>query len=413
MGDRVILHSDMNSFYASVETALNPSLEGKAIAVCGSVDTRHGICLAKSEKAKKAGVKTGMAVWEAKRCCPDLIIVPPHYDVYLEYSKRSHEIYSRYTNQIEPFGMDECWLDITGCIGVCSDGESAAREIRQVIKKELGVTVSVGISYNKIFAKLGSDLKKPDAQTVIKKDDFRERIWPLPVYELLYVGRATTAKIAKYGIRTIGDLARTDPEFLRKILGINGLMLWRYANGLDDSRVMYAGYEPPVKSFGHGITCISDLVNREEVWLVMLDLSQNLGLRLREHGLRAMGVQIMVRGAGLGFKQYQKQLLRATQSPMDIARAGMELFDAEYEWNENVRAVSVRAISLTRDNVPVQLSIYEDYGKIERRERLDGAVDKIKRKYGKRSILPASLLCEKKVPHDNRELVILPGFMHQ
>lgn len=411
MSDRVILHSDMNAFYASVEMKLNPSLQGKAVAVCGSVDTRHGICLAKSETAKKAGVKTGMAVWEARQCCPDLIIVPPRYDVYLEYSKRSHEIYSRYTNQIEPFGMDECWLDITGCIGVCSNGESAAQEIRRVIKKELGVTVSVGISYNKIFAKLGSDLKKPDDQTLITRADFREKVWPLPAYELLYVGRATTSKLGKYGIRTIGDVARCDPDFLKKLLGVNGIMLWRNANGLDESRVMDAGYEPPIKSVGHGVTCISDLLTREEVWLVMLELSQSLGQRLRAHELRATGVQIMVRSTGLGFKQFQKQLVRSTQSPMDIAKAGMELFEAGYDWHENVRAVSVRAINLTKDDLPVQISIYEDYGRIERSERLDGAVDKIRQRYGKRSILPASLLCEKKVPHDNREMVVLPGMM--
>ena len=234
-----ILHSDLNGFYASVEMMLDPSLRGKAVAVCGSTEDRHGIVLAKSDRAKKAGVKTGMVNWEAKRLCKDLIIVPPQYDQYLKYSKLTQAIYQRYTDLIEPFGMDECWLDVTGSYHLAGDAMTIAEKIRQSVKEELGLSVSIGVSYNKIFAKLGSDMKKPDAITEVRKETFKEQIWPLSASELLYCGRATTAKLAGYGINTIGQIAEADPHFLQRLLGVNGLALWRFANGEDRSRVMH------------------------------------------------------------------------------------------------------------------------------------------------------------------------------
>ena len=288
--ERTILHSDLNSFYASVEMMLDPSLRGKAVAVCGATEERHGIVLAKSDLAKKAGVKTGMVNWEARQLCKDLIMVPPHYDQYLKYSKLTQSIYQRYTDLIEPFGMDECWLDVTGC-GVYGNGMEIAEKIRRSCREELGLTVSIGVSYNKIFAKLGSDLKKPDAITEIRRDTYQEQIWPLDCSEMIYCGRATTAKLAKYGIHTIGDVAQTDPMFLKRLLGVNGLSLWRYANGTDQSRVMHRDFVSPVKSIGHGITCTADLENDEEVWKVILELSQDVGHRLRVHELSARGVQ--------------------------------------------------------------------------------------------------------------------------
>lgn len=239
MEDRVILHSDLNSFYASVEMMLDPSLRGKAVAVCGSTEDRHGIVLAKSDLAKKAGIKTGMVNWEARQLCKDLIVVPPHYDQYLKYSKMTQAIYQRYTDLMEPFGMDECWLDVTGS-RLFGSGMEIAVQIRDACREELGLTVSIGVSYNKIFAKLGSDMKKPDAVTEIRRDSFKEKVWPLHCSEMIYCGRATTAKLAKYGIHTIGDVANTDPEYLRRWFGVNGLALWRYANGTDTSRVMHA-----------------------------------------------------------------------------------------------------------------------------------------------------------------------------
>ena len=258
----------MNAFYASVEMMLDPSLRGKPVAVCGSTENRHGIVLAKSQLAKKVGDKTGMVNWEARQRCPGLIMVPPQYDEYLKYSKLAHEIYYRYTDLVEPFGMDECWLDVTASRYQFGSGTDIAEEIRTACREELGLTVSVGVSFNKIFAKLGSDMKKPDATTVITEDDFREKVWPLAASEMIYVGRATEAKLAKYGIRTIGEVAATSPETLRCWFGVNGLALWRYANGLDQSRVMQKDFVSPVKSVGHGITCNADLENEEEVFKV-------------------------------------------------------------------------------------------------------------------------------------------------
>ena len=234
---RNILHSDMNNFYASVECMLNPSLKGKPVAVCGSVEERHGIVLAKNYPAKAYGVQTGEAVWQAQQKCTGLVIVSPHFDEYIKYSKLAREVYGHYTNQVEPYGMDECWLDISEYNG--KNPEAVAYEIKETMKEELGLTVSVGVSYNKIFAKLGSDMKKPDAVTVIPKESFKEKIWRLPASDLLFVGRATKRTLDRFCIRTIGDLANTAPEFLKSHFGIHGLKLWQYANGLDNSPVMY------------------------------------------------------------------------------------------------------------------------------------------------------------------------------
>ena len=254
--EKCILHSDMNSFYASVEMMLNPSLRGKPVAVCGATEDRHGIVLAKSELAKKAGVKTGMVNWEAERLCKDLILVPPHYDQYLKYSKLAHEIYYRYTDLVEPFGMDECWLDVTGSTYIFGSAMEIAEKIRKATREELGLTVSIGVSFNKIFAKLGSDMKKPDAITVIEKDTFRDKIWGLPAADLLGVGRATQRVLDSYCIRTIGDLAKTDPDFLKRRLGKPGVALWQYANGNDHSLVHNSDFVSPIKSVGHGITTV-------------------------------------------------------------------------------------------------------------------------------------------------------------
>ena len=295
MPNRCILHSDANCFYASVEMLLNPELRGKAVAVCGSTEDRHGIVLARSEKAKKAGVKTGQANWEARQTCPGLIVVPPHYDQYCKFSRLLRNIYLRYTDLVEPYGMDECWLDVTGSERLMGSGEKIAEEIRQSVREELGITVSIGVSFNKIFAKLGSDMKKPDAITVLDDDNWRERIWPIPVSELLYVGRSTARKLMDRCVYTIGDLARTDPTLLTSWFGKNGLGLWIFANGEDNSRVRPDGYEAPIKSVGHGITCSCDLHHNEEVWKVMLELSQDIGRRLREYHLCGKGVRLYIR----------------------------------------------------------------------------------------------------------------------
>lgn len=210
MTDRTILHCDMNNFYASVECLYNPALRGKPVAVGGDVEARHGIILAKNYEAKKYGVQTGEALWQAKQKCPGLTIVPPSFEKYLRFSRLAREIYGCYTDRIESFGLDECWLDLTGSERLFGGGKAVADKLRERIKFELGVTISVGVSHNKIFAKLGSDMKKPDATTVITRENYKDVVWPLPVSDLLFVGPATTRKLARYGIHTIGQLAQAD-----------------------------------------------------------------------------------------------------------------------------------------------------------------------------------------------------------
>ena len=409
---RVILHSDMNSFYASVEMMLDPSLKGKAVAVCGATEERHGIVLAKSELAKKYGVKTGMVNWEAKQRCPGLILVPPQYDQYLKYSKLAHQIYYRYTDLVEPFGMDECWLDMTGS-GAYGTGEEIAQKIRTACREELGLTVSIGVSFNKIFAKLGSDLKKPDAVTSITREDFREKVWPLAASELIYVGRATEAKLARHGVKTIGELAAIPTEILQQWFGVNGLKLWAYANGADNSRVMHKDFVSPVKSIGHGITCLADLENEEEVHRVLLELAQDVGHRLRVHDLCAHGVQVSVRGNDLLGAQFQCKLPFRTQLPSEIASAGFRLFQERYRWGTNVRAVCIRAIDLTPKNEVEQLSIFVDTARRDKRARLEDAIEELRDRFGKRAITYATLLGDLKMPDDGRHSVKMPGLMYQ
>lgn len=409
---RAILHSDLNSFYASVEMMLDPSLKGKAVAVCGSTENRHGIVLAKSDLAKKAGVKTGMVNWEARLLCKDLIVVPPQYDQYLKYSKLTRSIYDRYTDQVEPFGMDECWLDITDSHTFGSPMQ-IAEQIRASVREELGLTVSIGVSFNKIFAKLGSDMKKPDAITEITPENFRDKVWPLHCSEMIYCGPATTRKLEGFGINTIGDVAHTEPGFLKSLLGVNGLALWSYANGTDQSRVMHRDFVSPIKSVGHGITCVADLVNEREVFNVMLELSQDVGHRLRIHELSARGVQVYVRGNDLFGSQYQCKLPLKTQLPSEIAAAGFSLFKERYHWEKNIRAVCIRAIDLVPKNAPEQLSMFDDATRRDRRERVFDAVEDIRERFGKGAITFASLLGDIKMPVDGRDKVKMPGMMYQ
>ena len=409
---REILHIDMNSYYASVEMMLNPSLRDKAIAVCGATEERHGIILAKSEKAKKAGVKTGMVNWEARQLCPDLVMVPPQYEQYLKYSKLAQGIYGRYTDLIEPFGMDEVWSDVTDCLGKFGSPYALAESIRQTIKSELGLTVSIGVSFNKVFAKLGSDMKKPDAITEITPENFREKVWPLAADEMIYVGRSTIRKLRGFGIHTIGDVAATPPEYLQQWFGINGLKLWRYANGTDTSRVAHRDFVSPIKSIGHGITCVADLENEEEVWKVMFELAQDVGHRLRVHELAAQGVQVYIRGNDLSGAQFQCKLPFKTQLPSEIAHYGYRLFEDRYRWSTKVRAVCIRAIDLVPQTSAEQLSLFIDTAKRDRRAKIQDSVEEIRDRFGKRAVTYAVLMGDLKMPSDGRDLVKMPNIMY-
>ena len=291
--DRTILHSDANCFYASVEMLYHPEYAGKPLAVGGDPEARHGIVLTANYVAKRKGVKTGMALWQAKQVCPDLIFVPPRMDLYLKFSSMLREIYSEYTNQVEPYGCDEAWLDVTDSSLLKGDGRKIAEEINRSVKKELGITVSIGISWNKIFAKLGSDYKKPDGITEFNRTNYRELIWKLPVSDLLYVGRSTNRTLQKYGIRTIGELARTDPSFLERQLGKMGLVIFSFANGWDDSPVAAESYHAPIKSIGNSTTTPRNLECDQDVQIILMALAESVAARLRKHGFRCNVVSIL------------------------------------------------------------------------------------------------------------------------
>lgn len=391
--EKVILHSDMNNFYASVECMLNPKLKGHPVAVCGSTEERHGIVLAKNYEAKKYNIQTGEVTWQAKQKCKDLIVVSPHYDQYIKYSKLAREIYSRYTDLIQPFGMDECWLDVSGSTNLFGSGYEIAKQISEIIKFELGLTVSIGVSFNKIFAKLGSDMRKPDAITCIDKDNFKDEIWNLPASDLLGVGRATTKKLNFYGIYTIGELARTPKDFLQKIFGKNGVLLWHYANGTEKSAVTPNDYIVPIKSVGHGITALRDLEKNEDVWPVILELSQDIGKKLRDYNKYASGIAIDVRDCELHHKQWQCQMPIPTFSSFLIAKKAYQLFLQSYNWDREIRSITVRAINLISSDSPQQIDLLSETQNIDKIERLEFVVDNIRERFGK-DIIKNAVLCQ-------------------
>lgn len=407
--ERVILHADMNNCYASIETKLNPKLKGVPLAVCGRREDRHGIVLAKSQEAKVLGVKTGEVIWEVQLKCPDLLIVPPNYDEYLKHSRWARDIYYDYSNQVEPYGIDECWLDVSGSLHLFGKGRDIAEEIRSRIKKELGITVSIGVSFNKIFAKLGSDMKKPDAVTEIAREDFKEKIWNLPVEELLGVGKASKKKLNRLMIFTIGDLARGDPDLIRMKLGINGVYLWNYGNGRDYSSVTDRDYRDPVKSVGRGITTTEDLENNLEVYRVFRELSFGVSKALRSYGYLAGGIQISVKNNNLLSKQYQRQISYPSLSSTILAEEAYDLFLEKYSWESPIRALTIRAINLIGEKNGSQLSFYEDYSKLIKREKVDDAFFKIRERFGDYSISYAGLMGDIKMPKERNEIVTLPG----
>ena len=399
MGDRTILHSDMNCFYASVEMLYHPELEGKPLAVGGDPEARHGIVLTANYIAKKCGVKTGMALWQAKQVCPEIIFVPPRMDLYLRFSNMAREIYSEYTDKIEPYGIDEGWLDVTESSSIKGDGMKIAQEISDRIKYELGITVSIGISWNKIFAKLGSDYKKPDAITQFHRGNYKEIVWGLPVSELLYVGRQTNKKLQKLGIHTIGQLAQIDEKLLESHFGKIGLVLWAFANGYDSDPVCMEGYEAPVKSIGNSTTTPRDLETDLDVWIILMALSESVSARLRKHGFKCNVVEISIRDNGLNSITRQMHISQPTNITDEIVKAAFELFKKHYRWEHSIRSLGVRGSDLVMEDIPVQLDLFDNQEKREKLERLDRAVDEIRRRFGYFSIQRAAMYQDKVLSH--------------
>lgn len=406
---RTILHSDMNNCYASIERKLNPSLVGKRLVVCGSARDRHSIVLAKSYEAKAFGVKTGDSLFEAKMKCPGLVAVKPHYDEYLRFSKLAHKIYYSYTNQVEPFGLDECWLDVTGSEKLFGSGETIAHEIKERIKKELGITVSIGVSYNKIFAKLGSDLKKPDAVTVISKNDFKEIVWPLSTDSIIGIGSKTKKKLMYMNINTLGELAKADVNLLKRKIGIRGLYLWQYANGYDTSEVCDYYHRNKIKSISRGVTTKADLNSYDEVKKIFEELAIEVSKKLIEEDLKAGGVRITIRDKNLSYVSFQKVFTETSISALKLNDKAMELFKERYDFKEAIRSLTISAINLTRNTKTEQLSLFAPK-KVIKDDRLEKVFNKIREKFGKDKIGYLGLELNSKMPEKPSVVTLPSGF---
>lgn len=386
---RVILHSDMNNFYASVECVHRPEVRDCPVVVGGDVEQRHGIVLAKNYKAKATGIETGEALWQAQQKCPGLVILPPNYPLYLRYAKLARRIYADYTGRIEPFGLDEAWLDVSG-----DNGELVANKIRARIKAELGVTASVGVSYNKIFAKLGSDIKKPDATTVVSQDNYKAVAWPLPVDELLYVGRATRNRLYKYNVNTIGELAAVPVSILHGWFGKVGDILHSFANGFDTSPVMQSDEAALIKSIGNSTTTPRDLVCDEDVKITLYVLAESVCARMREHGYSCRTVVISVRDNELCSFERQTKLLRPSCICGEVTAAALQLFREHYRWPKPIRSIGVRCTDLIPASAPTQLSIFGDEEQRQKQDRIDRTVDDLRRRFGHFCIQRASVLAD-------------------
>ena len=387
---RTILHCDLNNFYASVECLYRPELRGKPVAVSGDVENRHGIILAKNQLAKAAGVKTGEAIWQAEAKCRGLVCVPPDYKKYLRFSRLARNIYADYSDRIESFGIDENWLDVTGSAALFGDGVQIAGTIRKRLREELGVTGSVGVSFNKIFAKLGSDMKKPDATTVITKENFRDVVWPLPVEELLYVGRSTKTKLNNRAIFTIGDLARRDVHLLKLSLGVWGETLHSFANGLDQAPVAISGEENFVKSVGNSTTTPRDLINDEDVKLIVYVLAESVAARLRRHGLKCRTVAIHIRNNELYSFERQSKLPVPSFLARDIAGKALEIFRQNYTWDRPIRSLGVRGADLVTADGSVQLDLFAPDS--AEQEELERTLDRLRERFGPYCVRRCALL---------------------
>ncbi len=387
--DRVILHCDLNCFYASVELLSHADLRDVPMAVCGDPQSRHGIILAKNEPAKKYGVQTAETIWQAKKKCPNLVFLPPHHDLYREYSRKVNAIYDQYTDLVETFGIDESWLDVTHTLHLFGgDAKALADMLRKRMKRELGLTLSVGVSFNKVFAKLGSDYKKPDATTVISRENWRKLVWPLPVGDLLYVGGAAQKLLKQYGITTIGQLAACKPEVLETLMGKIGLQLYDYANGLDKDPVRSRYDAEPVKSVGNGTTFPQNLTTREQVHAGIAVLADSVASRLRHAGLYAGGVQVTMRDPQFHDRSRQCQLPAPTHLIRELTDTAMELVYELWKPPSPIRALTVTAIHLVQDgDAYEQADLFSPAASKEKQEKLEGAMEQIRKKFGADAIV--------------------------
>ncbi len=391
---RKILHIDLNSFYASVECLLDENLAGKAVAVSGSVSDRHGVILAKNGLAKSFGIKTGMTIYEAKKLAPDIVIRETHFDKYIKYSRAVKSIFYEYTDQVESFGIDEAWLDVTTSHKFGGDAVQIAEEIRSRVKNEIGLTVSIGVSFNKIFAKLGSDMKKPDAITVITEKDYKQKIYNLPVENLLYVGRATKKKLNKLTIKTIGDLAAFDEDILVKHLGKWGSVLKCYAMGLDNSEVKKYSIKDEYKSIGNSLTFYRDLESNLDVETLLILLAESVCSRMSDYGYKyARTISLVITDNYLSSVIRMGKFAHPTNLPIEVTKKAMELFKSNFDWTRKVRALGISLSDFTNEE---QLSFDMDIKAFDKQENLQKTIENIRSRFGRNSISRAVVLREEK-----------------
>ncbi|MDR1589819.1 MAG: DNA polymerase IV [Oscillospiraceae bacterium] len=399
---RVILHCDCNAFFASVEETFEPALKAVPMAIAGDAESRRGIILAKNELAKKYDIKTAETIWSAKRKCPELVLRPPRRGAYGEFCGRVNAIYEDYTAYVERFGIDESFLDLTGFLhrfegpGAQSPQLRAANEIRQRVKSEIGITISIGMSWNKVFAKLGSDYKKPDAVTVIDRDNWRRIVFPLPAGDLLGVGKKTAATLAKYNIRTIGDLAGISREALREWFGKLGEQLYINANGLDESPVALTGEVREAKSIGNNMTFKRDLMTESDIRLGVGALSDKVAARLRKAGKKCRVVQVTIKDTKLKTITRQTTLEKPAFTAAELTDAAVGLIARHWKAGAPIRMLAVTAEHLVPANEAElgQLTLFGDNQRDrgERTEKLELTLDKIRGKYGGYSIQRAAVL---------------------
>lgn len=389
----MILHCDMNNFYASVELLSRPDLKDVPVAVCGDPEGRHGIILAKNQLAKAAGVVTAETVWQAKKKCPSLQFVRPHHDKYKEYSDRINKIYLEYTDMVEPFSIDESWLDVTASQRLFGNGRQIADTIRQRIKSELGLTLSVGVSYNKVFAKMGSEYRKPDATTEVTRQNYPTLLFGKPVGELFFVGFATAEKLKTIHICTIGDLAAADPRALERLLGKQGPLLHSYANGLDDSPVCLYNQREKIKSVGNGITFARNLTGIEDITTALTSLSDTVASRLRKYQMKCFGVKVDIKNPAFKTISRQKQLPQPTNLAADLKKAALELLGSSWRLSDPIRLLTLTAINLTDETAEEQLSLFDAPAETRQKgESIERTMDDIRKKFGDSSITFGQIL---------------------
>ena len=407
---RYIFHCDLNNFYASVECLENPSLRGQAVAVCGRAEDRHGIVLAKNYVAKSFGIKTGDTIWQAKQKCPSVKIVEARHDVYLKYSRIVRKIYYDYTNRIEPFGIDEAWLDVTGGVHSFAQAEKIANDIRERVKKEVGLTISVGVSFCKVFAKLGSDYKKPDATTVISPENFKEIVWPLPASDLLFVGRKTMAKFEKLTIKTIGDLANFDPSLISFHFGKVGEMLQQYAKGNDQEEVRLVDKKEEIKSVGNSMTYYKDIIDKDDVYALFLILAESVVYRMKKYGfLRARNLVVSIKDNNLETIAKMMKMTPATNLSSEIAGYAFNIFEKYFAYKTKVRGLGIQ-VSEFCDAEQLSFDVCEQNR--DKQEKLERAVDKLRDRFGRNSVQRAIVLKDEKMKSVNivGDHTITPAF---